>query len=245
MLIPALDLIDGRVVRLYQGDFNQKTEYPLDPVAQAQSYQAAGAEWLHLVDLDGAKNPAKRQQALLKRITQESGLRCQAGGGIRTQQDLDDLFAAGIERVVIGSTAVNDADLVRHWFAEYGTDAIVLALDVNIADDGRAMVATHGWQESSSLTLDDVLNRYLDVGCRHVLCTDISKDGTLTGTNVALYQRYKALYPEVQWQASGGVSNLQDLIDLKQVNCDSVILGKSLLTGQFELAEAIKCWQNA
>ena len=245
MLIPALDLIDGRVVRLYQGDFAQKTEYPLDPVEQAQAYREAGAEWLHLVDLDGAKDPAKRQQQLLRKITQQSGLRCQAGGGIRTQQDLEDLFDAGIERAVIGSTAVNNADRVRHWFADYGTDAIVLALDVNIGDDGRAMVATHGWQESSSLTLDDVLNRYLDVGCRHVLCTDISKDGTLTGTNVDLYQRYKALYPQVQWQASGGVSNLQDLIDLKQVNCDAVILGKSLLTGQFELAEAIACWQNA
>lgn len=245
MLIPALDLIDGRVVRLFQGDFAQKTEYPLDPVQQAQAYKAAGAEWLHLVDLDGAKDPAKRQQALLKEITQQSGLRCQAGGGIRTQQDLDDLFAAGIERVVIGSTAVNQADRVRHWFTEYGTDAIVLALDVNIADDGKAMVATHGWQQSSELTLDDVLNRFLDVGCRHVLCTDIAKDGTLSGTNVALYQRYKALYPQIQWQASGGVSNLQDLIDLKRVNCDSAILGKSLLTGQFELQEAIACWQNA
>ena len=243
MLIPALDLIDGRVVRLFQGDFAQKTEYPLDPVQQAQAYKAAGAEWLHLVDLDGAKDPAKRQQALLKEITQQSGLRCQAGGGIRTQQDLDDLFAAGIERVVIGSTAVNQPDRVRHWFTEYGTDAIVLALDVNIADDGKPWSQRTAAAERE-LTLDDVLNRFLDVLS---LCTlyRYRQRRHLSGTNVALYQRYKALYPQIQWQASGGVSNLQDLIDLKRVNCDSAILGKSLLTGQFELQEAIACWQNA
>lgn len=245
MIIPALDLIDGRVVRLYQGDFEQKTEYSFDPVKQAKSYRAAGAEWLHLVDLDGAKDPAKRQQQLLQKITKESGLRCQAGGGIRTQADLEQLFAAGIERAVIGSTAVSSPELVRHWFTEYGGDAIVLALDVNINQQGQAMVATHGWQQTSQLTLDSVLQRYLDVGCRHVLCTDISKDGTLSGSNVELYRRYKALYPEVIWQASGGVSSLQDLVDLKQVNCDSAILGKSLLTAQFDLTEALQCWQNA
>ncbi|MGM0480434.1 MAG: 1-(5-phosphoribosyl)-5-[(5-phosphoribosylamino)methylideneamino]imidazole-4-carboxamide isomerase [Pseudomonadota bacterium] len=245
MLIPALDLIDGRVVRLYQGDFGQKTEYQLDPLEQAQSYHQQGAEWLHLVDLDGAKDPNRRQQQLLEKITRWSGLRCQAGGGIRTEDDLEQLFNAGIERVVIGSTAVSSPEKVRDWFNRYGADAIVLALDVNINSDHQAMVATHGWQQQSTLTLDRVLERYLDVGCRHVLCTDISKDGTLSGSNVELYRRYKSLYPAIEWQASGGVSSLSDLTELKQANCDSVILGKSLLTGQFELQEALSCWQSA
>ena len=245
MLIPALDLINGAVVRLYQGDFSQKTEYQFSPVEQAQSYAKAGAKWLHLVDLDGAKDPKQRQTKLLEKLIKESGMNCQVGGGIRTAEDIDALLAVGVKRVVIGSTAVSSPEKVLEWFKTYGPEKIVLALDVNIADDGKAMVATHGWQQSSELSLDDVLNRFLDVGCRHVLCTDIAKDGTLSGTNVALYQRYKALYPQIQWQASGGVSNLQDLIDLKRVNCDSAILGKSLLTGQFELQEAIACWQNA
>ncbi|WP_404399731.1 1-(5-phosphoribosyl)-5-[(5-phosphoribosylamino)methylideneamino]imidazole-4-carboxamide isomerase [Idiomarina seosinensis] len=245
MLIPALDLIDGRVVRLFQGDFGQKTEYDLDPLQQAQYYHQQGAEWLHLVDLDGAKDPLKRQQQLLADITRLSGLRCQAGGGIRNEDDLEQLFKAGIERVVIGSTAVNSPQTVRGWLSHYGPDAIVLALDVNINSEGQAMVATHGWQQQSTLTLDNVLERYLDVGCRHVLCTDISKDGTLTGSNVELYRRYKARYPNIAWQASGGVSSLADLAELKAAQCDSVILGKSLLTGQFELQEALACWQNA
>ncbi|RUO73468.1 1-(5-phosphoribosyl)-5-[(5-phosphoribosylamino)methylideneamino]imidazole-4-carboxamide isomerase [Idiomarina ramblicola] len=245
MLIPALDLIDGKVVRLYQGDFAQKTEFDLTPLGQAQLYAEAGAEWLHLVDLDGAKDPEKRQQQLLAKLASASGMKCQAGGGIRTTADLETLFEAGIERAVIGSTAVNQPEKVTRWFEMYGAEKIVLALDVNINQDGNAMVATHGWQQASTHTLDDILNRYLDLGCRHVLCTDISKDGTMKGTNVELYQRYKQLYPQVVWQASGGVSCLDDLTDLKAVNCDSVILGKSLLTGAFTMQEALECWQNA
>lgn len=203
MLIPALDLIEGKVVRLYQGDFAQKTEFDLTPLVQAQLYAEAGAEWLHLVDLDGAKDPDKRQQQLLAKLASDSGMKCQAGGGIRTTEDLEALFDAGIERAVIGSTAVNNPDRVKQWLQTYGGEKIVLALDVNIDQSGNAMVATHGWQQASTHTLDDILNRYLDLGCRHVLCTDISKDGTMTGTNVELYKRYKALYPQVIWQASG------------------------------------------
>lgn len=245
MMIPALDLMDGKVVRLYQGDFAQKTEFALDPVTQAKHYAAAGAEWLHLVDLDGAKDPTKRQLELLATITSESGMRCQAGGGIRTTKDIQGLLNAGIERVVIGSMAVTQPELVRQWFVEFGSAAIVLALDINVDNEGIARVATHGWQTASQLTLDDVLSRYLDLGCQQVLCTDISKDGTLTGANTQLYQAYKAQYPQVQWQASGGVSSLADIAELKAANCDAVILGKSLLTGQFTLAEAIACWQSA
>lgn len=244
MLIPALDLINGAVVRLYQGDFSQKTEYPFSPIEQAQRYANAGAKWLHLVDLDGAKDPRQRQTKLLEKLVRESGMRCQVGGGIRTAADIDALLAVGVKRVVIGSTAISAPDKVREWFATYGPDKIVLALDVNIQPNGEALVATHGWQQSSGKTLDDILDQYLTVGCQHVLCTDISKDGTLGGSNVKLYQQYKTQYPGVQWQASGGVSNLNDIKALKTIHCDSIILGKSLLTNQFTLEEALACWQS-
>lgn len=244
MLIPALDLINGAVVRLYQGDFSQKTEYQFSPVEQAQSYAKAGAKWLHLVDLDGAKDPKQRQTKLLEKLIKESGMSCQVGGGIRTTEDIDALLAVGVKRVVIGSTAVNSPEKVLEWFKTYGSEKIVLALDVNIQPNGQALVATHGWQESSGKALEDVLDQYLEVGCQHVLCTDISKDGTLSGSNVELYQKYKSKYPGVQWQASGGVSSLDDIKALKAINCDSVILGKSLLTNQFTLEDALACWQS-
>lgn len=245
MLIPALDLMNGKVVRLYQGDFAQKTEFDLTALGQAQLYAESGAEWLHLVDLDGAKNPDNRQVALLSKLARESGMKCQAGGGIRTTADVERLFQAGIERVVIGSTAVTQPEKVMRWFERFGPERIVLALDVNLDAAGNAMVATHGWQQASTQTLDEVLSPFLALGCRHVLCTDISKDGTMAGANVVLYQRYKAQYPQVAWQASGGVSCLDDLTQLKTAHCDAVILGKSLLSGAFTLKEALRCWQNA
>lgn len=245
MLIPALDLMNGKVVRLYQGDFAQKTEFNLTALEQAQLYAESGAKRLHLVDLDGAKNPANRQVDLLSKLAKESGMKCQAGGGIRTTADVETLLNAGVERVVIGSTAVTQPEKVMRWFEDFGPERIVLALDVNINETGNAMVATHGWQQASTQTLDEVLSPFLEQGCRHVLCTDISKDGTLSGANVALYERYKQKYPRITWQASGGVSCLDDLAQLKAVQCDAVILGKSLLTGAFTLKEALKCWQNA
>jgi len=245
MMIPALDLIGGRVVRLYQGDFNQQTTFDLDAVEQAQSYQAAGAEWLHLVDLDGAKNPQNRQLETLRTICAATNLNCQAGGGIRSTEDIEEILACGIKRVVIGSKAVTDPEQVEAWFKQFGAEKIVLALDVNIDADGIARVATHGWQSSSDVTLDDILKRFSALGCAHVLCTDISRDGTMQGSNVGLYEAYKKRFPAIQWQASGGVNSLEDIQRLKAANCDHVILGKSLLTGAFSLEEAIQCWQNA
>ncbi|MEC9318842.1 MAG: HisA/HisF-related TIM barrel protein, partial [Pseudomonadota bacterium] len=184
MMIPALDLIEGRVVRLYQGDFSQQTTFDIDAVEQAQSYQAAGAQWLHLVDLDGAKNPQNRQLETLRTICAATNLNCQAGGGIRSTEDIEEILACGIKRVVIGSKAVTDPEQVEAWFKEFGAEKIVLALDVNIDADGIARVATHGWQSSSDVTLDDILKRFSALGCAHVLCTDISRDGTMQGSNV-------------------------------------------------------------
>ncbi|MDN7137551.1 1-(5-phosphoribosyl)-5-[(5-phosphoribosylamino)methylideneamino]imidazole-4-carboxamide isomerase [Pseudidiomarina sp. 1APP75-27a] len=245
MLIPALDLINGEVVRLQQGDFERQTTFASDPLPLAQAYAAAGAEWLHVVDLDGARDPAKRQIATLQRLAEALPMALQVGGGIRQQADLDELFQCGVQRAVIGSLAVQNPQLVSSWFDDYGSDAIVLSLDVSIAEDGQAFVATHGWQQTSELTLQQVIERFLPAGLRHVLCTDISRDGMLGGYNTELYQQLKTQYPELVIQASGGAAKLEDLRQLRAINCDSAILGKALLTGQFTLEEALACWQNA
>ncbi|CAB0149687.1 1-(5-phosphoribosyl)-5-[(5-phosphoribosylamino)methylideneamino] imidazole-4-carboxamide isomerase [Pseudidiomarina piscicola] len=245
MLIPALDLINGQVVRLQQGDFERQTTYANDPLPIAKAYASAGAKWLHVVDLDGARDPARRQTTTLKRLAEALPMSLQVGGGIRQKSDLEELFQCGVKRVVIGSLAVQNPALVSAWLQDYGSDAIVISIDVSIADDGQAYVATHGWQQTSELTLEQVIERFLPDGLRHVLCTDISRDGMLGGYNVELYDNLKRHYPELLIQASGGAAQLSDLRQLRRINCDSAILGKALLTEQFTLEEAFQCWQNA
>ena len=245
MLIPALDLINGEVVRLQQGDFDRQTTYHNNPVAVARSYAEAGAEFLHIVDLDGARDPHNRQLNLIKQMQRESGLRTQTGGGIRTRDDIDSLLNAGVERVVIGSTAVNDTALAASWLNEFGSDAIVLALDLNIDEKGQRWLATHGWQQKSEVRIEELLGDLIPVGWRHVLCTDIRRDGMLNGPNIPLYRDLKIDFPEIVWQASGGVAGLSDIRNLRAADCDSVILGKALLAGKFTLQEATECWQNA
>jgi phosphoribosylformimino-5-aminoimidazole carboxamide ribotide isomerase len=245
MLIPALDLIDGNVVRLQQGDFARQTTFANDPLPLVQAYAAAGAQYLHVVDLDGARDPAKRQIDLLRRISASTSMTVQVGGGIRNQADLEQLFEAGVKRAVIGSLAVTQPQLVQAWLNEFGPAAIVLALDVNIAADGTAYVATHGWQQTSTLTLNQLLDSFSADGLRHVLCTDISRDGMLSGSNIALYAGLKQRYPQLLVQASGGIASLDDLRQLQAINCDAAILGKALLTGQFTLEEALACWPAA
>jgi phosphoribosylformimino-5-aminoimidazole carboxamide ribotide isomerase len=245
MIIPALDLIDGSIVRLYQGDYEQKTQYSLDPIETVHNYADQGAQWLHIVDLTGAKDTSKRQIALIKRMAATQRMRFQSGGGIRSEEDVAQLLEAGVERVVIGSLAVKQPDLVKSWISQYGAEHIVLALDVNINKQGEKTIATHGWQEDSGVRLEDLLNDFLSVGCQHVLCTDISKDGTLSGSNKALYKEVVEAFPTVQWQASGGIGSIQDIDDLKPTKVQGVILGRSLLEGKFTLKEAITCWQDA
>ncbi|MBY6063356.1 1-(5-phosphoribosyl)-5-[(5-phosphoribosylamino)methylideneamino]imidazole-4-carboxamide isomerase [Pseudidiomarina sediminum] len=245
MLIPALDLIGGEVVRLQQGDFSRQTTFASDPLPIAQAYAKAGATWLHVVDLDGARDPAQRQLASITRLAEALPMQLQVGGGLRTRADLEQLFDCGVKRVVIGSLAVQQPELVSAWLNEFGSEAIVLSLDVSIADDGTAYVATHGWQQTSDLTLTDAIERFLPDGLRHVLCTDIAKDGMLSGYNSALYQMLQQRYPQLHVQASGGAACLDDLRQLRAIGCASAILGKALLTQQFTLEEAMTCWQNA
>ena len=245
MIIPAIDLIDGAVVRLYQGDYEQKTEYKLDPVDVVNQYADQGATWLHIVDLTGAKDTDKRQLTLIQSMVATGRMDFQAGGGIRSEDDVKQLLDIGVKRVVIGSLAVKQPELVKSWVTQYGPEAIVLALDINIDENGNKMIATHGWQENSGVALEGLLEDFQSVGAKHVLCTDISRDGTLQGANAELYAEMKQRFPDIQWQASGGIGALSDINALKPTNVDGVILGRALLEGKLTVAEAIACWQDA
>ncbi|WP_226052244.1 1-(5-phosphoribosyl)-5-[(5-phosphoribosylamino)methylideneamino]imidazole-4-carboxamide isomerase [Dickeya chrysanthemi] len=244
MIIPALDLIDGQVVRLHQGDYGQQRQYGSDPLPRLQDYQQQGAQVLHLVDLTGAKDPTARQIPLLKTLLAGVSVPVQVGGGIRTEQDVEALLAAGASRVVIGSTAVKQPEQVQQWFTRYGADAMVLALDVRIDADGVKNIAISGWQENSGITLEQTVERYLPFGLKHVLCTDISRDGTLQGSNVELYREISARYPQVAFQASGGIGSLANIAALRSSGVQGVIVGRALLEGKFNVTEAISCWQN-
>lgn len=244
MIIPAIDLIEGSVVRLYQGDYAQKTQYQLDPVEVVHNYADQGAEILHIVDLTGAKDTNKRQLELIKKMVDTKRMLFQSGGGIRSEAEVAQLLETGVSRVVIGSLAVKQPELVKSWVSKYGPDHIVLALDVNIDANGNKMIATHGWQEDSGVALEAVLNDFAEVDAKHVLCTDISRDGTLQGSNVELYTAMAAQFPHVQWQASGGIGQLDDIRALRPTGVSGVILGRALLEGKFTVEEAIQCWQN-
>ena len=244
IIIPALDLIDGTVVRLHQGDYDQKRNYGSDPLLRLQEYQRQGAKLLHLVDLTGAKDPKARQITLIQTLIKGVQVPVQIGGGIRTQDDVEALLAAGAARVVIGSTAIKQPEIVKQWFSKYGSEALVLALDVRITADGNKYVAIHGWQEDSNQTLEQVIDDYLPHGLKHVLCTDISKDGTLSGSNVRLYREISQKYPQIAFQASGGIGQLDDVKALKDSGVAGVIVGRALLEGKFTVEEAISCWQK-
>lgn len=245
MIIPAIDLIQGKTVRLYQGSYDKTTEYEQTPLQLRDLYAEAGAGILHLVDLTGAKNAADRQLELLTSLMKNAPLPVQVGGGVRTAADVEQLLTAGASRVVVGSVAIREPETVQGWLRTYGGDKIVLALDVSINAQGDKTLPSHGWIEESTITLEQVLDGFIAAGAKHVLCTDISKDGTLQGPNVALYAELVQKYPQIQWQASGGVGSLADIKALKPTGVAGVILGRALLEGKFTVVEAMQCWQDA
>ena len=203
-----------------------------------------GAKWLHIVDLTGAKDTNKRQLKLIGDMVATGRMQFQAGGGIRSEQDVAQLLELGVKRVVIGSLAVKEPELVKGWVTKYGSEAIVLALDINIDEQGNKFIATHGWQENSGVSLEALLEDFLSVGAKHVLCTDISRDGTLQGANHQLYSEMAAKFPTIEWQASGGIGNLDDIEVLKPTQVSGVILGRALLEGKFTVEQAIARWQG-
>jgi len=230
-LIPAIDLRDGRCVRLFKGDFEQETRYAVDPVELAGQYRELGAKWLHVVDLDGAKSGSPVNLPLIERMRAAAGVDVQYGGGIRTSASLEQALRV-VTRAVIGSLAVTDPGTVTEWFTKHGAERLVLALDVRLDDAGTPMIATHGWTRASTLTLAAAIERYAAVGLRHVLCTDIDRDGALTGPNVDLYRDCAARWPGIEFQASGGVRNVADLATLAAAGAAAAVSGKALLEGR-------------
>lgn len=238
IIYPAIDLRRGNCVRLIHGDFDKETYYSNDPVKIACYYASMGAKFLHVVDLDGAKAGYPIQHDLIFQIQRKSRLNIQVGGGIRDKAAIEQLLKHNISRVILGSIAVNQPSLVKKWLNEFGKDKIILAFDIKINAQGNPAIATQGWQTLSNKILWDLLDEYAPL-VKHVLCTDISRDGTLQGPNQSLYQICSLHYPDINFQASGGVQSVEDLKILKKIPIDGVVIGKALYEKKFSLKEAI------
>jgi len=238
-IIPAIDLREGRVVRLKQGDYGQQTTYESDPRELAQRYAAAGATWLHLVDLDGARSGGLDNLAVIESIARD-GMQIQAGGGVRNEDDLSRLFSAGVNRVVLGSVAIRDPELVANWLTRYGAEQLTIALDTREVD-GQWALPSAGWTELESRTLDELAPWYAEKGARHLLCTDIDRDGMLAGFNLDLYRHLAKTVPDLAVQASGGVRSLDDIRAALEAGAKGVILGRALLEARFTIEQALAC----
>ena len=244
-IIPAIDLKDGKCVRLLQGDFDKTTEYSNDPAQVARQFAALAANSLHIVDLDGARYGEQHNKEIVAAIADESELSIQLGGGIRDTETVASWLDAGVSRCVIGSLAITQPDSVKAWLARFGGDSIVLALDVKIDAHNEPIVTTHGWTQDSEATLFESIEDFLSAGLKHVLCTDVSRDGAMAGPNLELYQRIMQTYPELQLQASGGIRHLQDLEALRQLGVPAAISGRALLDGKISAEEIETFLRNA
>jgi len=237
-LIPAIDIIDGKCVRLTKGDYNQKTVYG-EPLDMALEFERIGFKRLHVVDLDGAKSKHIVNDAVLKTITTGTTLTVDFGGGIKTDEDLEKTFAAGAKMVTVGSIAVTKPELFMGWLEKYGAERIILGADVR-----HGKISINGWKEDSDEDLLPFLKKYIDAGVKNVLCTEISKDGTLAGPAIDLYKRVMDAYPELHLIASGGVSNQADIEALDAAGIPAVVFGKAIYEGKINLKE-LWDWQNA
>ncbi len=242
-LIPALDIRHGRCVRLLQGDFGRETRYDVDPAALAARYRALGAEWLHIVDLDGAATGSLVNLELIRTITAH-GLRIQMGGGVRDRAGLGAVLEVA-DRVVLGSLAVHEPDLVAEWIAELGPERFTLGFDVRPGADGIPRVTTHGWTQTSTTTLAEAIERYAPASLRHVLCTDVERDGALAGPNLDLYAGCVERWPAIAFQASGGVRDAADLERLAATGVAGAVSGKALLEGRLSDEEIRRFLPNA
>lgn len=240
LIYPAIDLLGGQCVRLFKGDYAQKTVYADNPVAMAKSFTDAGANWIHMVDLAGAKAGRPVQHELVASVQRQTSARIQCGGGIRTREAALELIRAGIARVVIGSLAVRDPKATLSLLEEVGPERMVLALDINFVS-GSARLASEGWLKDEGKELFPVLNDYVSAGLKYVLCTDIGRDGTLEGPNLGLYESMLAEFPSLALQASGGVGSLENLKALKQLGVHGIIVGKALYDKTFTFEEAVAC----
>lgn len=237
-LIPAIDIIDGKCVRLTKGDYDQKTVYG-NPIDMAKEFERIGHNRLHVVDLDGAKSKHIVNDAVLRAITTETNLTVDFGGGIKTDEDLEKAFAAGASMVTVGSIAVTNPDLFMGWLEKYGAEKMILGADVR-----HGKISINGWKEDSDEDLLSFLEKYVNAGVKNVLCTEISKDGTLSGPAIDLYRQVMDAYPALHLIASGGVSSKEDIIALDAAGIPAVVFGKAIYEGKINLKE-LWDWQNA
>lgn len=237
LIYPAIDIRGGRCVRLARGEFDAETRYG-DPVEQACRFAESGASWLHVVDLDGARDGACRQSELIGVIVEASRIKVQCGGGVRSADDVAALLDLGVARVVVGSVAATRPDEVATWLESFGAERICAAFDVRPVE-GRYIVATQGWRESSGVTLDAAVEKLARGALRHALVTDVSRDGMLSGPNTALYEYLAGKFTALDVQASGGVGTLADLAGLRAAGAAGAIVGRALYESRFTLEDAL------
>jgi len=229
-IIPAIDIIDGKCVRLIQGDYTQKTIYNENPLEVARSFENAGLTHLHLVDLDGAKAGKVISWQVVEKITSGTSLKVDFGGGIKTTEEVERLLNLGVSQVNLGSIAVREPEKITDWIQQFGADSIILSADVK-----NEMISIDGWQQNSAINIVAFLRDYIQRGIKHVTCTDIGTDGMLTGPNVELYKKILLSFPQLHLIASGGVSSLDDLHELKLIGADGAIVGKAIYEGRILL----------
>jgi phosphoribosylformimino-5-aminoimidazole carboxamide ribotide isomerase len=245
LLIPSIDLRGGHCVRLLKGEFNAETRYEVDPRALLDRYADAGVRWLHLVDLDGARDGTPGNRALIAQMAAQKRLRIQLGGGLRQRALIDELLGSGVDRAVIGSAAVENPLLLRECLAAHGAERVCLAIDVRVDSGGVPRVRTRGWVEEHALSLWELIDSFADTSLRHLLCTDVERDGALQGPNFGLYTEAVRRYPRLAWQASGGIRDSGDLQELEQLGLAAAISGKALLEGHIRMEELQPYLQGA
>jgi phosphoribosylformimino-5-aminoimidazole carboxamide ribotide isomerase len=238
-IIPAIDLINGQCVRLTKGDYSQRTNYDFSPLELAKKYEKLGFKFLHLVDLDGAKEGKVVNINTLQQICAETNLQVDFGGGIKTEDDLNAVFEAGAKQVTIGSLAVKNKILFKEWIKKYGAEKFILGADVH-----GTKISTDAWRETSSIDLFDFIAEYHEIGINTILCTDISKDGMLQGPSVDLYENIIQKFPSIDLIASGGVSCMKDLEELQAKNIPSVVIGKAIYENKIALTELVDFYKN-
>jgi phosphoribosylformimino-5-aminoimidazole carboxamide ribotide isomerase len=241
IIYPAIDLRGGKCVRLWQGDYAQETVYSSDPFLVAKKFAAEGANWLHLVDLDAAKNPNQSQSSLIAQLIKTCELQVQIGGGIRTKEQVQKLLALGAARVVIGSMAVNNPKEVTKWLKLFGSEKLVLSLDIIYDENKQPMLTTDAWQNVTKQGLFELIAYYQPASLQHILCTNIMLDGTLNGPDYFLYEEILKRFPRLNFQASGGIRSLSDIKLLQEKGLSGAIIGRALYENKITLPEVLAC----
>ena len=231
-IIPAIDIIDGKCVRLTKGDYATQIIYNQDPLEVAKAFEDNGIKYLHLVDLDGAKSKSMVNANVLKKLANNTTLKIDFGGGIKSEESITKAFELGASQVTVGSIAAQKPELVKEWLIKFGSEKIILGADVS-----NGQIAINGWQETTTLTLNDFIKSYMQEGIKSVICTDISKDGMLAGSSLNLYQELIRMFPTIQLIASGGVTSIQELETLKKIGLEGAIIGKAIYENKITLKE--------